>query len=171
MLNRVPVGEADELVTLYTEQFGKIRAKAKSIRKITSKVSSQLQPLTCAHVRLIRRNGPGDGFSILDALAEDGQGAHGDYVRLIPAARLILNMTHEWEKDDRLWEYIQKIVHEPQDANVIQKTMLDIFGFDTTHAECFLCKKVPVSAFFLKQSDFICKDCASKIDKSEVLLI
>src|SRR5574341_2449615 len=40
------LGEADRILTLYTPGFGKIDAKAKGVRKTTSRMSGHLQPLT-----------------------------------------------------------------------------------------------------------------------------
>ena len=48
-------GEFDSLITLYTRDFGKIMAKAKSIKKIVSKSAGHLQPLNFANVRLIEK--------------------------------------------------------------------------------------------------------------------
>ena len=166
VLDRVPVGEADELVTLYTEQFGKIRARARSIRKITSKVSSQLQPLGFSRVRLIRRNGPRDEFAVLDALAE----ARGD-ARLIPIARLILNMTHEWEVDTALWEYIEKIQERAVPEPEMYGNILSILGFDHKHATCMMCGATSVRAFVAESHDFACELCASKMNENKVVLI
>ena len=45
ILKRHPFGEADELLTIYTREFGKIRAKAVSVRKPLSKLSGHLQSL------------------------------------------------------------------------------------------------------------------------------
>jgi DNA repair protein RecO (recombination protein O) len=39
-------GEADRILTLYTPTYGKIDAKAKGVRKTTSRLSGHLQPLT-----------------------------------------------------------------------------------------------------------------------------
>lgn len=40
------LGEADRILTLYTPAFGKIDAKAKGVRKTTSRMSGHLQPFT-----------------------------------------------------------------------------------------------------------------------------
>ncbi|MBI5399340.1 DNA repair protein RecO [Candidatus Saganbacteria bacterium] len=47
-LKAVPFAEADKLVTLFTRDFGKIRAVAKSARKIPSRLAGRVEPLTYA---------------------------------------------------------------------------------------------------------------------------
>ena len=46
------LGEADRILTLYTPGFGKIDAKAKGVRKTTSRMSGHLQPLTRCMLQL-----------------------------------------------------------------------------------------------------------------------
>ena len=43
-----PFAEADKLVTLFTREYGKIRAIAKSARKIPSRLAGRVEPLTYA---------------------------------------------------------------------------------------------------------------------------
>ena len=50
MLRTVSIGEADRVVTLMTENHGRVRAVAKGIRRTTSKFGSRLEPTT--HVSL-----------------------------------------------------------------------------------------------------------------------
>lgn len=46
VLRQTPIGEADLLLTLYTPHEGKLRAIAKGARRLTSKLSGHLEPLT-----------------------------------------------------------------------------------------------------------------------------
>ena len=45
-LKKFPMGEADLLVTLYTREYGKVRAIARGARRSTSKLVGHLEPLT-----------------------------------------------------------------------------------------------------------------------------
>jgi DNA repair protein RecO (recombination protein O) len=58
VLRTIRLGEADRIVTLLTEQHGKVRAVAKGVRRTTSKFGSRLEPLT--HVALLGWQGRGD---------------------------------------------------------------------------------------------------------------
>ena len=52
VLRQRRLGEADRIVTLYTPGYGKLEAKAKGVRKITSRMAGHLQPLTRCMVQL-----------------------------------------------------------------------------------------------------------------------
>src|SRR3970282_2206589 len=55
------LGEADRILTLFTPTFGKIDAKAKGVRKTTSRMSGHLQPLTRCVLQLAQRHAAGAG--------------------------------------------------------------------------------------------------------------
>jgi DNA repair protein RecO (recombination protein O) len=52
ILRQRKLGEADRILTLYTPTLGKIDAKAKGVRKTTSRLSGHLQPLTRCVVQM-----------------------------------------------------------------------------------------------------------------------
>ncbi len=58
VLRTIRLGEADRIVTMLTEQHGKVRAVAKGVRRTTSKFGSRLEPLS--HVALLGWQGRGD---------------------------------------------------------------------------------------------------------------
>lgn len=54
VLKRRNIGEADRILTVFTRETGKIQVKAKGVRKITSKRSSHVEPLTLAVLTLYK---------------------------------------------------------------------------------------------------------------------
>ena len=54
VLRQRPLGEADRIVILYTPNYGKLEAKAKGVRKTTSRLAGHLQPLTRCAIQLAR---------------------------------------------------------------------------------------------------------------------
>ncbi|MDO8574288.1 MAG: recombination protein O N-terminal domain-containing protein, partial [bacterium] len=64
VLDREPSGETDNRFSIYAKGFGKIVARGKSTRKITSKLSGHLEPGNLVKVRLIEKN----GLQVVDAL-------------------------------------------------------------------------------------------------------
>ena len=58
VLRTIRLGEADRIVTLITEQHGKVRAVAKGVRRTGSKFGSRLEPFS--HVALLGWQGRGD---------------------------------------------------------------------------------------------------------------
>ena len=56
VLDKEILGELDYRVFLYTQQLGKIAAKVRSGRRITSKLAPHLEPLNFIQARLIEKN-------------------------------------------------------------------------------------------------------------------
>ena len=54
ILRQRKLGEADRILTLHTPAYGKLDAKAKGVRKTTSRMSGHLQPLNRCMVQLAR---------------------------------------------------------------------------------------------------------------------
>lgn len=54
VLRQRKLGEADRIVTLFTPAYGKLDAKAKGVRKTTSRMGGHLQPLNRCMVQLAR---------------------------------------------------------------------------------------------------------------------
>ncbi len=54
VLRTSPLGEADRLFTLLTPQLGKLRATARGVRKLTSKLGGHLDPLTRSSLTINR---------------------------------------------------------------------------------------------------------------------
>ena len=52
VLEKQPAGESDGRYRLFTERFGRIAAKAKSSRRIISKLAGHLEPGSVAKIRL-----------------------------------------------------------------------------------------------------------------------
>lgn len=52
VLKRMSLGEADRIVTIYTPDLGKVRAVAKGVRRVKSKLAGHLEPLTHVHVAM-----------------------------------------------------------------------------------------------------------------------
>jgi DNA repair protein RecO (recombination protein O) len=54
ILRQRKLGEADRILTLFTPSYGKLEAKAKGVRKTTSRMAGHLQPLNRCMVQLAR---------------------------------------------------------------------------------------------------------------------
>jgi DNA repair protein RecO (recombination protein O) len=52
VLKQMKLGEADKILTLYTPDFGKVRAVAKGVRRPASKLGGHLDLLTCSELML-----------------------------------------------------------------------------------------------------------------------
>ena len=57
VLDAVPSAELDVRVSLFTKKFGKLVARAKSVKKITSKLAGHLEPGNVVKIRLFGEKG------------------------------------------------------------------------------------------------------------------
>ncbi|MEW6607673.1 MAG: DNA repair protein RecO [bacterium] len=57
VLRNQDLGEADKIITLFTEKFGKLKGVAKGVRKTTSKFGSSVEIFTCADYLLYGKEG------------------------------------------------------------------------------------------------------------------
>lgn len=153
VLDAAPVGEADTRFSLFTERFGRIVARAKSARKITSKLTPHLQVGDVADVRIVEKN----GLRLADALKS----------RRLPHApndlRMLNRMMHDAERDSGLWQTLQSPAYD-------WRAMLKLLGWDPTHASCIHCAR-RATAFLIGTQEFACNVHASKLPPSGVVSI
>lgn len=144
ILDREPQGEADARVTIWSRKFGKMRGRATSLRKITSKLSAHLEPGLLSDVRLVENR----NIQIVDALKIRRLDiTPADLPRL---SRLVI----EDEPDEELWA----AATAPQWS---WTRVLGALGWHPGEATCVLCGRRP-EAFSIASQDFFCELCASK---------
>ena len=109
VLKKMAVGEADELVTLYTADFGKIRARAQGVKKEGAKLRGHLETLTISVIGFVLgKNGERLTHS---RMIESFPRIRGDSERLAAAcqmARIIDDACMEGERDERLWSILEQ---------------------------------------------------------------
>jgi DNA repair protein RecO (recombination protein O) len=77
VLRQQTLGESDRIVTLFTREYGKVRAAARGVRRPTSRLAGRIEPFTHARLLLAR----GRTFDII---------AQAEIVRPFPGVRLEL---------------------------------------------------------------------------------
>lgn len=150
--------EFDKTVVLYTKELGKVSAKARGARKITSKLTGHLQPLDFTRVRLIGEN----SFQIADALAFKKMERSSES---LAAVKFVQEMTPELQPDHDLWNLLKK------GKKFSNEEILGVLGFDPAFSECGACKVKKPEFFSKTEQIFLCKRCASKAPKNEIVLI
>lgn len=167
VLDKESRGELDGLAILYTKDLGKVVARAKSLKKITSKLAGHLEPLNFVKVRLVEKN----GFQAVDALTvKVNKGIRKDAAKLAKFLRIadfIKEMTFECQTDHQLWRFIKKMFDSDFEEKAAYRFLLRIFGFDSAFAACVLCRKKPVKFFNKKEPMFFCGQCGEKIWKNK----
>lgn len=154
VLKKDPLGDLDGRYTLFTKRFGKILGKAKSSRKITSKLAPHLEPGIVAKVRFIETK----GTQLIDALKSDrvslGLGDLHFLGQLLPDA----------EPEPALWELLTR-------GEFTWPSALNILGWDPEGAECVMCGEKRPQYFYITHQEFYCHTHASKAHRDAVTLI
>ncbi len=164
VLEKEPIRDFDARYSFFTKRFGKLKGKATSARKITSKLAGHLEPGTLAKVRFVARSGEnGNGVQIADALK---------YGRLAasPTDLHFLNkMLPEGEPDTALWN---ELTRERREQRFPWGNVLRILGWDPREAVCEECGKGrKAAAFYIPKQEFFCAPCASKLERDALLLL
>ena len=182
VLDTVPSAELDVRVSLFTKKFGKLVARAKSVKKITSKLAGHLEPGNVVKIRLLGKK----GFKLVDAPKEK-EGSINP-----PDLYLLNQILHEAEPDHELWELLTGGAFRWHEA-------LRILGWDPAAADCAgphtkrastpsaqdahnarsgvgvghpsTSSGNKVTAFHIKTQEFYCSACASKVRRNEVILL
>lgn len=152
VLDRDPNGDLDIRISLFTKRFGKLVAKAKSTRRITSKLSGHLDIGNLVDARLVEKN----GLQVVDALKTGRLSAK-------PADFYFLNrLLAEAGPDPKLWQLLTSVK-----LNWLQ--VLKILGWDPREAVCHACGGRPPVVFGALEQEFFCESCASKIGANEII--
>lgn len=166
VLGNEPVNDQDRLVDLYTKDFGRLKAKVISGRKILSKLSPHLEPLNFVSLRLIRKN----SFIVADAITVDRLvAARSDLARAAGALWLLAAMRQilfAAAPDRRLWFWLRRSL---TGGRINYRQFLKLSGFDPDLARCESCQSSRVRFFVFKDQSFLCSACRSQFAVNEVI--
>lgn len=175
VLDKEDFREHDGMVNLYTEELGKVSARARGLKKILSKSSAHLEPLNFVRVRLMQMKS--GYFQVIDVLPhhevsvrEQKKNARQCGV-LFSMARFVDRMTRELHPDQYLWHMIKRIAEVDADEATMYRFLLKALGFDPQYAVCAACEHPNVSRFLHDDHGFYCAECASKIGANAVSFI
>jgi recombinational DNA repair protein (RecF pathway) len=154
VLKKDPLGDLDGRYILFTKRFGKMVGKAKSSRKITSKLAPHLEPGIVAKVRFVEAK----GTQIIDALKSER------LKMLLNDLHFLSQLLPDAQPEEDLWEMLIG-----NDFSW-QKT-LSILGWDPEHAECAGCGRARPEYFYIPRQEFYCRACASKVRRDAVISI
>jgi len=128
--------EADQIVTLWTKQNGKIRVLAKGVRRPASKLNFCLANLGICEVEvagnhnlptLIGIKSIRQFSSLLDNLKKAAQGFY--------AAELMLKMTADEHPNDTVYELLVRTLNQIDSSEIITNhTLVDDFALKLTEA-------------------------------------
>ncbi len=154
VLNREDLGDLDARITLFSRQFGKFVGKAKSIRKITSKLSAHLEPGNIVRVRLIEQR----GLQVVDALK-----IRRSNVPLTDISR-IAAVLPDGQPDPDLWQMFAS-------GGFSWPVLLSLLGWHPQYASCGMCGVKANLSFHVASQVFFCKNCAFSLPQNEIIYI
>lgn len=170
ILRHQEMGEADRLLTLFTEQTGKVRAIAKGVRKVRSRKAGHLEPFTYSNIQFAKGR---ELFIITQAetinaflplrqtLIGLGQAAY--------VIELVDRFTYEDEENSAIfWLIVRTLgrLENQSDTNLVlryfEMRLLDLLGFRPELHKCVSCKRDIVAEdqfFSAERGGIVCNRC------------
>jgi DNA repair protein RecO (recombination protein O) len=177
ILRRHDLGEADRILTLYTRDYGKIKAVAKGVRKPQSHKAGYVELFTLTDV-LIARGRSLDVLSQVETL-ESFLPLRKDLVRTTYAshfAELIDAFTEEGDESRLLFRLLRDGLgwlcatgNLPLTARYYELRLLDLAGYRPELFSCVLCgKKIKPQAQFYSPFDggVVCPACGHDLPRA-----
>ena len=149
VLRHSDLGEADRLVTLFTDQHGKLRVTARAVRKVTSKLGGHIEPLTRASLQIVRGRSLD---TVTQAQATEVYPTiRGDFLTLLHGlhmAELIDRFTQEQEPQPTLFQLLLDALRRLDAgappgplARAFEVQILGMAGFQPILDRCASCEK------------------------------
>lgn len=172
VLRRIPLGEKDKIVTLFTREYGKLRAVAKGARLTTSRLSGATEPLIVIQALLsegtrldvVSQAEVRESFPALRA-------EYGSLVRASYLCELVDRVTEERDPHPQLFDlavstlYLLSGARQPDAVlHAAELQMLSMIGYEPRLDACARCERpfgpdrAPV-AFSPLRGGALCEDC------------
>jgi DNA repair protein RecO (recombination protein O) len=170
VLKHIDFGEADRLLTIYTQKHGKLKAIAKGARKVRSRKAGHVEPFSQVSLQLAK----GRNFYIVSQAEaqRDHSSLSEDLVRLGYASyvvELLEKFSVEEDENGALYRLLRDTLNRLEDDDLAQIAvrfyeirLLDLLGFRPELHKCLNCKKdiLPEDQFFSTQlGGVLCPDC------------
>ena len=162
------LGEADRIVTIFTQGTGKIRAVAKGVRKTRSKFGARLDPFT--HVDLLLYKGRELDIVTQAEIITSFRGMREHYSRFAAGEMILEAVDRISQERDRNTQMFMLLLHALRalgdgerdpgmiaDAFLIRLTSLS--GFRPALTGCAECGGDEVSRFSIQQGGMVCDGC------------
>ena len=181
VLRAIKLGEADRIVTIFTQGHGKIRAVAKGIRKTTSKFGARLEPMSrvalqCYKGRDLDIVTQAESLDSNRALREE----YGLLTRSVPMLEAVDQVAQDREPNPAMYRMLTGALHtlattrNPLVTPAFFWKLLSLEGFHPLLDRCARCGEQPdadtaesdtrsdheLVAFDLEEGGTVCRACA-----------
>ena len=171
VLRTADIGEADRIITLFTERHGKIRAVAKGVRKTKSRFGARLEPFSYIDIQLYRGRGL-DIVSQVESINQYQRRLATDYSLYTVASSIVETADHIMEQEE-VADYGQFLLlygalHALASRTLQPLIILDSYilrilqqsGWELAIKECAQCGEVGVhTALQLDLGGLLCNKC------------
>jgi len=182
ILKKEDRGEADQLFTTYTKDFGEFEILGKAIRKIRSKLRGGAETFYLSEIEFIQGK---THKTLTDAiLINNFQNIRKDLNKLSIASKIseVLNrLVKGQEPDPKIWQLLNETFQGLNNWKLKTENweliyyyflwnLLSILGYQPEFYNCSLCQKklIPGKLYFSsKEGGIICQECFKKIEKAE----
>lgn len=183
VLKKNDLGEADQIFTIFTKDFGKLKILGKAIRKIKSKLRAGIGPFYLSEIEFIQ----GKNHKTLTdaAIITKFENIKKDLDKLETIQRItetLDELVKGEEKDDKIWDLLSEAFeklnnHKPQTTNYklinyyFLWNLLSILGYQIDLYNCANCQKklTPKKLYFNPEEGIICENCSGGIkDKDDI---
>ena len=176
VLKKLDRGEADQVFTIFTKDFGVLKILGRGIRKITSKLRGEIPVFSLTEIEFIQ----GKAYKTLTsaALIKDFQNIKKDLNRLEIAyqiAESFNQLVKPPEKDQKIYQFLSEVfnyLNKPQlpvaDYQLLYFYFLwnlfSILGYKPELYKCLICKNKlkPGVLYFSSKGGMICNACFNK---------
>ena len=170
-LEKADQGEANQVFTVYTRDFGKLKITAKAVRKIKSKLKAGAEIFYCSEIEFIQ----GRAHKILT----DAVPIKKFYLKDLSKLQIAYKITGALdgfvkgeEKDKQIWdlttEVLQKLEDQKGGSEIIYYyffwNFVSLLGYRPEIWHCVSCQKRLASTnlfFNLAKGGVVCEDCFS----------
>jgi DNA repair protein RecO (recombination protein O) len=182
ILRQRKLGEADRILTLFAPTLGKIYAKAKGVRKTSSRLGGHLQPLT----RCVLQLAQGHALDVITGCETlySFRGLRDNLERLSRALyaceltdRMIAEHVHNYPTYRLLLDTLSRLETGPDPDTALrffEMRLLDQAGFKPEVEHCVGCGKAlePVDNFFAPiAGGAVCRDCVPGLAGPRVMTL
>ncbi len=177
-------GEADQLFSFYTKDFGKLEILGKAIRKISSKLRSGADLFYLSEIEFIQ----GKAYKTLtDAILIDKfENLRKDLKRLAIAYKIsevLDDLVRDQEKDNKIWHLILETFNKLNSLALSQFNyfliyyyflwnLFSVLGYQPEIYNCFFCQRrlEPKRIYFsLKEGATVCNECSRKTKEAIII--
>lgn len=180
VLHHANWGEADRILSLFTKSHGKIRAIAKSVRKMQSRKAGHLEPFSHTSLMLARAH---DLWIVTDAETIDAFSELREDLQLMSRAAYVIELLDRFTYEEgQNWQLYQLVVDTlkrlstKQDVFVplryYEMRLLDLVGFRPMLFECAKCRKEIIAEdqfFSAELGGVLCPNCGARTDASRLI--